>query len=99
MAYSAGANTGSSAPTGSASRTTWTIGASTRPGGRVLDEPGLHGDKWDEVRLDVPRFEGFSELEGNQAVVDATIENRPLVSRTELEDEEVGRPGPCSSTP
>ena len=59
-------------------------------GGRVLDEPGLHGGKWDEVRLDVPRFESFTELESNQAVVDATLENRTLVSRTELEDEASG---------
>ena len=59
-------------------------------GGRVLDEPGLHGGKWDEVRLDVPCFETCTELEGNQAVVDATLENRPLVSRTELEDKRSG---------
>ena len=55
-------------------------------GGRVLDESGRHGGKWDEVRLDVPRFDSFTELDGNQAVVDATLENRPLVSRTELVD-------------
>ena len=28
-------------------------------GGRVLDESGLHGGKWDEVRLDVSRFDSF----------------------------------------
>ena len=59
-------------------------------GGRVLDEVGLHGGKWDEVRLDVPRFDSFTELDGQQAVVDATLENRPLVSITELVDEALG---------
>ena len=59
-------------------------------GGRVLDESGLHGGKWDEVRLDVPRLDRFIELEDNQSVVDATLENRALVSRTELEDEASG---------
>ena len=59
-------------------------------GGRVLDEAGLHGGKWDEVRLDVRRFDDSAELSGSQEVVDATLDNRPLVSRTELEDERSG---------
>ena len=59
-------------------------------GGRVLDEAGLHGGKWDEVRLDIPRFDSFTELEDQQAVVDATLENRPLVSITELADGATG---------
>ena len=38
----------------------------------------------------MPRLDSFIELEGNQSVVDATLENRALVSRTELEDEASG---------
>ena len=55
-------------------------------GGRLLDESGHHAYRWDEVRLDIRRFRSFTELEGLQAVVDATLENRQLVSRTELAD-------------
>ena len=59
-------------------------------GGRVLDEAGRHADRWNEVRLDIGRFDSFTELEDRQAVVDATLENRPLVSRTELSDDASG---------
>ena len=59
-------------------------------GGRVLDEAGRHADRWNEVRLDIGRFDSFTELVDRQAVVDATLENRPLVSRTELSDEASG---------
>ncbi len=59
-------------------------------GGRVFDEAGLHGGKWDEVRLDVRRFDRFAELGSQAEVVDATLDNRPLVSRTELRDERSG---------
>ena len=51
---------------------------------------GFTAASGDEVRLDVPRFDISTELEGQQAVVDATLENRPLVSRTELVDEASG---------
>ena len=59
-------------------------------GGRVLDEAGRHADRWNEVRLDIGRFDSFTELVDRQAVVDATLENKPLVSRTELSDEASG---------
>ena len=59
-------------------------------GGRVLDEVGRHSDRWTEVRLDIGRFDSFTELAGRQSVVDATLQNRPLVSRTELTDEASG---------
>ena len=42
------------------------------------------------MRLDIGRFDSFTELEDRQAVVDATLENRPLVSRTELSDDASG---------
>ena len=59
-------------------------------GGRVLDEAGRHADRWAEVRLDIGRFDDFTELADRQSVVDATLENRPLVARTELADESSG---------
>ena len=42
------------------------------------------------MRLDVGRFDSFTELVDRQAVVDATLEKKPLVSRTELADEASG---------
>ena len=59
-------------------------------GGRVLDEVGRHSDRWTEVRLDIGRVDSFTELGHRQSVVDATLQNRPLVSRTELADDASG---------
>ena len=59
-------------------------------GGRLLDEAGRHADRWDKVRLDIGRFDSFTELADRQSVVAATLENRPLVSSTELVDEASG---------
>ena len=59
-------------------------------GGRVLDEVGRHSDRWEEVRLDVGRFDSFTELADPQSVVDATLENRTLVATTELADDASG---------
>ena len=59
-------------------------------GGRVLDEVGWHSDRWKDVRLDIGRFETFTELTDAQDVVDATLENRTLVAITELADEASG---------
>ena len=59
-------------------------------GGRLLDEVGRHADRWDKVRLDIGRFDSFTELADRQSVVAATLENRPLVSSTELADEASG---------
>ena len=59
-------------------------------GGRVLDEAGRHVDRWDKVRLDIGRFDSFTELADRQSVVAATLENRPFVSSTELIDEASG---------
>ena len=59
-------------------------------GGRVLDEVARHADRWEDVRLDIGRFDGFTELPDRQSVVDATLENRPLVSVTEVVDEASG---------
>ena len=59
-------------------------------GGRVLDEVGRHSDRWTEVRLDIGRVDSFTELAHRQSVVDATLQNRPLVSRTELADDASG---------
>ena len=42
------------------------------------------------MRLDIGRFDSFTELADRQSVVDATLQNRPLVSRTELVDEASG---------
>ena len=59
-------------------------------GGRVLDEAGRHADRWTEVKLYIGRVDSFTELADRQSVVDATLENRPLVSRTELVDDASG---------
>ena len=59
-------------------------------GGRVLDEVGRHTDRWADLKLDIGRFDRFTELADRQSVVDATLENRTLAASTELVDETSG---------
>ena len=59
-------------------------------GGRVLDEVGRHADRWADLRLDIGRFDAFTELADPQSVVAATLDNRTLVATTELVDEASG---------
>ena len=62
-------------------------------GGRVLDEVGRHADRWTEVRLDVGRFDSFTEL------ADTTVGRRrhPREQAARLQDRAdrrgVGRAG------
>ncbi len=60
-----------------------------------LDAPaigvsGSNRESWDEVRLDVRTFANERRLEDNGQIVEATLGNAPLVSRTKLRDEERG---------
>ncbi len=49
-------------------------------------DSGLNADRFDEVRIDVAEVEA-DPCDGAQAVVEATLANRPLVGRTEMLDE------------
>ena len=49
-------------------------------------EYGLYQDRWEEVRLDIRHFPQARQLADNAQIVQATLENLPLVARTNLHD-------------
>ena len=56
--------------------------------GRILAESGLNRELWDDVRLDILRFSDDQRLENSQDILEQTLNNVPLVAKTELHDED-----------
>jgi len=50
-------------------------------------ETGLNADRFEEVRIDIRWTDGERKLSAAGDIVEATVENLPLVGRTEIRDE------------